>query len=42
MEVLQKLYYIFSWQGTVTVPTRSNVIIKETVLTGFERHSAFY
>lgn len=41
-EVLQKSYYIFSWQGTVTVPTRSNVIIKETVFTGFESNSASY
>lgn len=42
VEVLQKLHYIFSWQEILTVPTRSNVIIKETVLTGFESHSAFY
>lgn len=26
----------------MTVPTRSNVIIKETVLSGFESHAAFY
>jgi hypothetical protein len=31
-EVLQKLYGIFSWQETLTAPTRSNVIIKEMFL----------
>lgn len=42
LEVLQELECVFSWQETMTLPTRSNVIIEGPVLTGFESHSAFY